>query len=106
MTDSRTVRLVVLLAGLTLLATVGGGIALAALDKALPDALIALGAGALGLLSGLAVPTGNAGPVEVRVADEPVRVVEEHGDPGYSALEVVLVVLVVLACLAIVVRVL
>jgi hypothetical protein len=52
-------RLVLLFGGLTVLAAMLGGIALAYTDRTLPDALIALGSGALGLLSGAAIPTSN-----------------------------------------------
>lgn len=82
--DALTTRLVLLFAGLTVLAAMGGGIALAFFDRTLPDALIALGSGALGLLSGAALDTRGR---------QDVRVVNDSGDPvpvedaGYSAVE-------------------
>lgn len=74
--DALTTRLVLVFAGLTVLASMGGGIALAFYDRTLPDALIALGSGALGLLSGAALDT-RSGRQEVVVkqpAGEPVPV--------------------------------
>lgn len=70
--DALTTRLVLLFAGLTVLAAMGGGIALAFYDRTLPDALIALGSGALGLLSGAALDTRGR---------QDVRVVNTPGDP-------------------------
>ena len=70
--DALTTRLVLLFAGLTVITAMGGGIALAFYDRTLPDALIALGSGALGLLSGAALDTRGR---------QDVRVVNTPGDP-------------------------
>lgn len=66
MIDALTTRLVLVFAGLTVLAAMAGGIALAFSDRTLPDALIALGSGALGLLSGAALDTRGRQEVVVR----------------------------------------
>lgn len=82
MNDTRTVRLVLIFGGLTVLAAMLGGIALAYTDRTLPDALIALGSGALGLLSGAAIPTVSREPQRVVVDQpegEPVPVQEATG---------------------------
>lgn len=82
MTDRTTVRMVLLFGGLTVLAAMLGGIALAYTDRTLPDALIALGSGALGLLTGAAIPTGHDEPQRVVVdqpEDQPVPVEPTHG---------------------------
>lgn len=50
-------RMVVGALGLTVLAAVIGGIALAVIDKAVPDVLVALGSGGLGALAGLLAPS-------------------------------------------------
>jgi len=70
MSNTRTVTLVLLFGGLTVLAAMLGGILLAFTDRTLPDALIALGSGALGLLSGAAIPTRTEGVQRV-VVEQP-----------------------------------
>lgn len=84
--DALTTRLVLLFGGLTVLAAMGGGIALAFFDRTLPDALIALGSGALGLLSGAALDT-RGGRQEVSIRQDPGRPVpveEVPGDAGHA----------------------
>lgn len=71
MTDPKTTRLVLIFAGLAVLAAMLGGIALAYSNRTLPDALIALGSGALGLLGGITTPVGRQ---EVVIRQDP-------GDP-------------------------
>jgi hypothetical protein len=66
--DVLTIRMVLAFAGLTVLAAMLGGIALAYTDRTLPDALIALGSGALGLLGGAALDT-RSGPQDVQVVN-------------------------------------
>lgn len=83
--DPLTTRLVLLFAGLTVLVAMGGGIALAFYDRTLPDALIALGSGALGLLSGAALDVRN-GRQEVVVrqpASDPIPV----SDAGHASVD-------------------
>lgn len=79
MTDPLTLRLVLAFAGLTVLAAMVGGIALAYTDRTLPDALIALGSGALGLLGGAAIPTGRQEVVIRQPVNEPVPVTTDDG---------------------------
>lgn len=81
--DALTTRLVLLFGGFTVLAAMGGGIALAFSDRTLPDALIALGSGALGLLSGAALDT-RSGRQEVVVTNQPGEPVpvEAAGEAG------------------------
>lgn len=86
--DALTTRLVLLFAGLTVLAAMGGGIALAFYDRTLPDALIALGSGALGLLSGAALDT--RGRQDVRVVNAPGDPVPVE-DAGHTTPQTVLV---------------
>lgn len=74
--DQFVVRLVILFLGLFALTTLLGGIYLAAVGKAIPDALIAMGGTAIGAVGGILSRT-SAGPTEVTVvnpADEPVPV--------------------------------
>lgn len=79
MTDAKTIRMVLAFAGLTVLAAMVGGIALAYSDRTLPDALIALGSGALGLLAGAMMPTGRQEVVIRQPANDPVPTVELGG---------------------------
>lgn len=58
-TDRPTVRIVVAVLGIIAVAVVLGGIWLAADDKALPDALIAIGSGAAGAVAALLARTGT-----------------------------------------------
>lgn len=68
-------RMVLVFGGLTVLAAMLGGIVLAFTDRTLPDALIALGSGALGLLSGAAIPaSGRQSVVIDQPPDRPVPV--------------------------------
>ena len=53
MTSRTTVLAVVISLGLIAVIVVAGGIVLAGLDKTIPDALIAIGAGASGALAGV-----------------------------------------------------
>lgn len=77
MTDRLTIRMVLAFAGITVLVAMVGGIVLAFYDRTLPDALIALGSGALGLLGGAAMPTSGRQEVIIRQpADEPVPVTD------------------------------
>lgn len=76
MTDNVTVRMVLAFAGVTVLAAMLGGIALAIYDRTLPDALIALGSGALGLLGGAALPTGRQEVIVRQPAGEPVPTID------------------------------
>lgn len=94
--DSLTTRLVLIFAGITILAAMGGGIALAFYDRTLPDALIALGSGALGLLSGAALDTrGRQEVVVTNRADEAVPVDAGHADGIYLIVVTAIAVLVV-----------
>lgn len=67
-------KLVLTFGGLIALMAMAGGIVLAFTDRTLPDALIALGSGALGLLSGAALPTGRQSVVIDQPANQPVPV--------------------------------
>lgn len=72
-TDPITLRMVLAFAGLTVLAAMFGGIALAYTNRTLPDAVIALGSAALGLMG--AAVNFSAGRQEVVIrqpAGEPV----------------------------------
>lgn len=96
--DALTTRLVLLFGGLTVLAAMGGGIALAFYDRTLPDALIALGSGALGLLSGAALDTRGRQDVRV-VNDEHEAVPVNDGGAIGLGEAIVLAILVVLVLL-------
>jgi hypothetical protein len=103
--DALTTRLVLAFAGLTVLLAMAGGIALAFDDRTLPDALIALGSGALGLLSGAALDTrGSRQEVVVRQdPGQPVPVEEVPGDAGrFEVGELALLTLFVLLLLVLV----
>lgn len=95
--DALTTRLVLAFAGATVLAAMAGGIALAFSDRTLPDALIALGSGALGLLSGAALDTrGGRQEVVVRQpASDPIPTT----DAGLTLVEALLIGLIVLVVL-------
>ena len=60
MTDTLTIRLVVLVLGGVALLTVIGGILLALNDKQLPDALVAIGSGAVGAVAALLARTASS----------------------------------------------
>jgi hypothetical protein len=64
--DQRTVRLVILLLGVIGVLIAAGGIYLAANDKAIPEALVALGGTVVGGLAGLLSQT-NATPTPVQM---------------------------------------
>lgn len=73
MKNNQTVTaMVVLVLGCLALATVIGGIILAAEDKSLPGELIAIGASAAGAIGGILAKTS---------ATDDVRVVNEANDP-------------------------
>ena len=59
-TDTWSVRLVILFLGLTVLASVVGGLVLAGLDKTVPDTVIAVGSGAAGALAAMLASTRSA----------------------------------------------
>lgn len=79
MNDGRIVRLVLIFGGLIALAVVLGGIALAYSNRTLPDAVIALGSAALGLLGGIPIQTAREVQrvVVEQPADQPVPVSTE-----------------------------
>ena len=61
MTDRATVRLVVAFLGIVALATVVGGVFLAAVSKQVPEALVAIGSSALGAVAALLARTSSEG---------------------------------------------
>lgn len=76
MNDALTLRMVLAFAGLVVLLAMAGGIVLAFYDRTLPDALIALGSGALGLLGGALMPSGRQEVIIRQPANEPVPVTD------------------------------
>lgn len=82
--DRTTVRIVVTVLGVIAVAVVLGGIWLADNDKSLTDAVIAMGAGALGGLSTFLVSTRTSGdpPQEVTVTNTPADPVPVDNTPG------------------------
>ncbi len=56
-TDFWIYRIVVLALGLAVLTTLGGGIYLAAIQRPLPDGLVAIGSAAVGAIAGLLAPS-------------------------------------------------
>lgn len=75
MTDQKTVRLVIAILGLLALAVVVGGVILAVTDRSIPDALIAIGAGAAASVGSiLAKTSGTSDP-------QPVNIVNVPSDP-------------------------
>lgn len=59
MTDSFTIRLVVISLALVALVCVGGGLVLAYGEKSIPDAIIGLGSVAVGAVAGILARTSS-----------------------------------------------
>ena len=79
MNDQKTVRLVIGILGLVGCVVVVGGIVLAMSDRGIPDALIAIGAGAISAVGSILARTGGDGPTPVtvtNVASDPVPVAD------------------------------
>lgn len=70
MTEQRTILAVIIFLGTLSLLVVGGGVFLTATDHAIPDALIAIGGGAVGALSSILART-SSGPDAVQVVNRP-----------------------------------
>lgn len=82
MADRLTVRMIVAVLGFIAVTIVVGGIWLANEDKSLTDALIAIGAGAVGSLSSFLVSTRGGSSEPVTVTNPPTAPVpvEPAGD--------------------------
>lgn len=78
MNDQKTVRLVIIMLGLVGLSVVLGGIVLAIDTKTIPDALIAMGAGAVASVGSILAHTGSS--------SEPQAVVGVQGGPVETTL--------------------
>lgn len=110
MNDQKTVRLVIIMLGLVGLSVVIGGIVLAIDAKTIPDALIALGAGAVASIGSILAHTSTNEPQPVSVVNppaEPVPVAEAkpkrgRGDDGLTMLEALVIVLCVVVVLMLV----
>lgn len=84
-TEARTVQLVIIFLGVTVLLCVGGGFWLANGSKTIPDFLVAIGSGAIGALSGILSKTSSDPQVqEVQVMNRPANAVpvEDATNPG------------------------
>lgn len=85
MNDQKTVRLVIGILGLVGCVVVVGGIVLAMSDRGIPDALIAIGAGAISAVGSILARTSGDGPQPVvveNVAADPVPVAETPKPAG------------------------
>lgn len=84
MTSKSTVLAVVVLLGLVALVSLGGAIFLVGIDKAVPDGIWTLGAGAAGALGALLARTGSeAAPVQVvNPPSDPVPVEDPSAGQG------------------------
>jgi hypothetical protein len=86
--DQKTVRLVIIMLGLVGLCVVIGGIVLAIDGKTVPDALIAIGAGAVASVGSILAHTSTNEPQPVVVANlpvDPVPVAEQPAKPSRKA---------------------
>lgn len=111
MNDQKTVRLVIIMLGLIGLSVVVGGIVLAIDSKTVPDAMIAIGAGAVASVGSILAHTSTNEPQPVQVVNEPAEAVpvadvpakRGRGSGGYYVVSgtVVLVVLFLLLLLLI-----
>lgn len=73
MNDQKTVRLVIIMLGLIGVAVVVGGIVLAIDSKTVPDALVAIGAGAVASVGSILAHTSTNEPQPVVVANLPAE---------------------------------
>lgn len=77
MTDRTTIRLVVGFLGFVAIATVAGGFYLTAIDKQIPDALIAIGSSSVGAVAALLARTSSGDASEV----VPTQIVNTAASP-------------------------
>ena len=81
MTDRTVTLSIVLVLGVVAVATVIGGLVLAMNDKSLPEAVIAIGSGAVGAIGGLLARSPLDGPQDVNVVNRAADPVPVDANP-------------------------